>query len=530
MREFRSLIIIYFALWLYIPFNLFSQSSDLPSDWRGARIVAKDNQTGQNKFVQLYKKVYGVIIGIDLYTNLAPSCQLRYAVKDAKGIEKLLRERFIFDEITALYNSDASREVIMSTLLGKLSQTGPDDAVLIFFAGHGYTDTTQYGELGYLVPYDGSFEKGELYKNISMTQLKEDVGKAIPAKHIFFMIDACYSGLLVMRGSTSETHRDLNYMQKITTEPVRQILTAGGKDEEVLDGGPLGHSVFVGRILQILNDTSDFITASELSLRVKEKVFSDARGMGHIQTPAYGAFLGLGDFVFIPRPDTRYEEVLAEISKLQSQLEEINKQKKEAEKMKSEKEIRESKRKEENIQAKLKIEQLEQEGLQKEKERKVMLEEEEKRKANEELQKRIELEGRKKLEEEKLKQLHQKLAEEDAKLKDIQLEVLSIEEAQKEIKMIKSKINDISSVISQEEKKTIERLNNDYASILSLIENEEKESIPSKNQFETTSDYELRVNSIKKKFKKKKNDINTKCNIERLEIKNKYLEEIKSNT
>ena len=64
-----------------------------------------------------------------------------------------------------------------------------------------------------------------------MNQLKEDVSKAIPAKHVFFMVDACFSGLLVTRGgSTPETKRDLNYMLKISKEMVRQVLTAGGKD------------------------------------------------------------------------------------------------------------------------------------------------------------------------------------------------------------------------------------------------------------------------------------------------------------
>lgn len=520
MREFRSLILIYITLLFYIPFNLFSQTSDLASNTRGARVVAKDNQTGQEKIVNLYRKVYGVIIGIDLYINLAPDRQLRYAVRDAKGIEKLLKERFIFDEITALYNREASREAIMSTLLGRLSQTESDDAVFIFFAGHGYTDTTQYGELGYLIPYDGSFEKRELYKNISMTQLKEEVGKAIPAKHIFFMIDACYSGLLVMRGSSPETHRDLNYMQKITKEPVRQILTAGAQDEEVLDGGPLGHSVFVGRILQILDETSDFITASELSITIKEKVFSDARGMGHIQTPAFGAFFGLGDFVFIPRPDTRYEEIRAEISKLQSQLEEIDKQKKEAEKIKSEKEIREAKRKEEDILAKLKIEQLEQERLQKEKERKVMLEEEEKRMANEEAQKKIEIEAQKKLEEEELKQLRQKLVEEESKLKDSRKEIMTIESAKKELIMLEEKISEVTSLISAKKEKELNRLEIDFKPLKDKIANLN----PVKDQFETTSAFKIRV----EKYNNEREVLNNKYNSEYQEIENKFATEIAS--
>ncbi len=521
MKSLTSFVIIFLIIVWNGPLDIFAQTSELPSDQRGVRILAKDNQTGQEKIVNLYKKVYGVIIGIDRYQNLSPNQQLRYAVKDAKGIEKILKERFVFDEIITLYDREASREAIMSTLLGKMSQTTTDDAVFIFFAGHGHTGTSQYGELGFLVPYDGSFEKTELYKNISMTQLKEDVGKSIPAKHVFFMIDACYSGLLVTRGSVPETKRDLKYMQKITKETVRQVLTAGGQDETVLDGGPLGHSVFLGRILQILNDTSDYITASELSVTVKEKVFSDSNAMGHIQTPAFGTFWGLGDFVFIPRVDRRYEEVQTEISKLQSQLTEIEAQKKEAAKLKSEKEIREDKRKEEDLRVKLKASQLEQERLQKEKERKVLFEAEEKKLAAEEAQKKVDLENKKRFGEEELEKLRQKFVDEQIKLKDIKQEVLFVDSARKEIAQLEEKIEGIKSAIYTEKEKAFAQSKLYYNT---LIEKLKGTTIPPKDQFETTSDYEGKLKAHYEKIQQTME----KYEKEDLDLSKKYEDECES--
>jgi hypothetical protein len=59
-------------------------------------------------------------------------------------------------------------------------------------------------------------------------------------------MDACYSGLLTAtRAIDNKPRRDLAYLKEITKERVRQVLTAGGKDQEVLDGGPKGHSVFI---------------------------------------------------------------------------------------------------------------------------------------------------------------------------------------------------------------------------------------------------------------------------------------------
>jgi hypothetical protein len=79
------------------------------------------------------------------------------------------------------------------------------------------------------------------------------------------------------------------------------VLTAGGKGEEALDGGPRGHSVFTGRLIEILESAPDFITANELQASIREKVYSDAQARNHTQTPGFGALYGLGDFVFIPK-------------------------------------------------------------------------------------------------------------------------------------------------------------------------------------------------------------------------------------
>lgn len=90
--------------------------------------------------------------------------------------------------------------------------------------------------------------------------------------------------------------------------------TAGGDKEEVLDGGPFGHSVFTGRLIETLKKADDYITAKELMSIVKEKVFIDAKDRGHKQTPDGGTLWGQGDFVFIPN-------VLAKADKSREALE-----------------------------------------------------------------------------------------------------------------------------------------------------------------------------------------------------------------
>ena len=122
------------------------------------------------------------------------------------------------------------------------------------------------------------------------------------AKHMFFVVDACYSGLLVTRALESRAPaRSLAYLRDITGEEARQVLAAGKADQTVLDGGPRGHSVFTGRFIEALEGATDFITATEISTRIIEQVFSDAAARGHEQTPQGGKLFGLGDYVFVPK-------------------------------------------------------------------------------------------------------------------------------------------------------------------------------------------------------------------------------------
>jgi tetratricopeptide (TPR) repeat protein len=80
----------------------------------------------------------------------------------------------------------------------------------------------------------------------------------------------------------------------------RQILTAGGADQEVAGNGPGGHSIFTWTLLQGLQGLADTdgdgaITASELGAYVSPIVSS----VSH-QTPAFGNLAGSegGEFVF----------------------------------------------------------------------------------------------------------------------------------------------------------------------------------------------------------------------------------------
>jgi len=111
-----------------------------------------------------------------------------------------------------------------------------EDRVFVFFAGHGATRKLASGrELGYIVPVDADLTDLE-GTAISMTNF-QDISEAIPAKHVLFVMDSCYSGLALTRGG-GELPSSQNYLNEIARRQARQMFTAGGADQQVADNGP----------------------------------------------------------------------------------------------------------------------------------------------------------------------------------------------------------------------------------------------------------------------------------------------------
>jgi uncharacterized caspase-like protein len=65
--------------------------------------------------------------------------------------------------------------------------TTPDDRLIVFFAGHGHTERSSRGEVGFLVPWDG--DANNLATLIRWDELTRNAD-LIEAKHILFIMDA----------------------------------------------------------------------------------------------------------------------------------------------------------------------------------------------------------------------------------------------------------------------------------------------------------------------------------------------------
>ncbi|MFG6463295.1 polysaccharide deacetylase family protein [Roseateles sp. DXS20W] len=248
---------------------------------------------------ELYRDSHALVIGINGYSAWP---KLAHAVRDAQAVRDALVTRFGFkaDNVTLLTDAQATRANILKAMnerFGDAKRVKRDDRVFVFFAGHGSTRRLPSGrEVGYIVPVDAGLTDLQA-DAIAMPQLQE-VAEAITAKHALFVIDACYSGLGLTRAGSAAA--DSNFARTNARRIGRQMMTAGGADQQVADDGPGGHSVFTWTLLQALNGKADLngdglITATELAAYVAPAVSAIAR-----QTPAFGSLPGSegGEFVF----------------------------------------------------------------------------------------------------------------------------------------------------------------------------------------------------------------------------------------
>lgn len=254
-------------------------------------------------------KYHAVVIGVSDYADhgAAGWHDLNTAADDAKAVGDVLEKGYGF-KVTRLLDAAATRAAIVAAL-DQISLLGPNDAALVYFAGHG--NYSQITCEGYWIPCDARASEGprrpveDWVWNSTLTRVID----ASQARHILVVSDSCFSGSL-FRGAAGDLHSaplhlppgdaasdpKYQYYRRALQLPARQLLTSGSV-EPVPDGGAV-HSMFAQQILHFLNDPARRVfAASELGSTVCPRVSSLTGTM-----PRFGAFdvgsHGGGDFVF----------------------------------------------------------------------------------------------------------------------------------------------------------------------------------------------------------------------------------------
>ena len=258
---------------------------------RGIAIINPDPTT----ITKLYSASYALLIGNSDYKYFH---KLEYASADVEEVAKVLQGIGFKVEITKNLNSDEFRKT-MSDFIARKGQD-EDAQILIYFAGHGYTEKIAGGEsLGYIIMIDTPQPKDDyslfIQKAARMTEII-DYSKLFKSKHVLFLFDSCFSGsILSLRGEIAP-----EAIKESVRNPVREFITAGMADEPVPDRS-FFKEVFIKAMKGIEKSQyqDGYLTGSELGLILTRKV-PDYNPKQH---PQFGKIkdphLDSGDFVFI---------------------------------------------------------------------------------------------------------------------------------------------------------------------------------------------------------------------------------------
>jgi formylglycine-generating enzyme required for sulfatase activity len=228
------------------------------------------------------------VVGINAYQHVG---KLTNARGDAEALVQMLQERYQFEpeNITTLYDEQATHRNIMTQLRKKVTSLKPHDNLLIFFSGHGHFDPIL--EEGYWVPVDADYRAIDSY--ISYDFLQKIARAAKKAQHILFIIDSCYSGAVLVKS------RDTT-LSRLEKDPSRWII-ASGRNEVVPDGAVGENSPFAGELLELLEKNAD---EGIHTLRLIDKLTENVSWNSHqtpIGQPLHGVGHKGGQFVFHPK-------------------------------------------------------------------------------------------------------------------------------------------------------------------------------------------------------------------------------------
>ena len=211
---------------------------------------------------------YIIAVGINAYAN--PQYNLRYAVPDAQAFGEELRRqqlnlrRFTDIEVISLLDKEATKSNILLALkrlagaddalspgapegFRRIKPVEPEDALIIYFSGHGTAQQNQF----YLIPHDLGYQGSRtlidrnslqmiLANSISDRELEQAL-EQVGAGQILLVIDACNSGQALEAEEKRRGPMNSKGLAQLAYEKGMYVVTAAQSYQVALEVSQLGH-------------------------------------------------------------------------------------------------------------------------------------------------------------------------------------------------------------------------------------------------------------------------------------------------
>jgi WD40 repeat protein/uncharacterized caspase-like protein len=210
-----------------------------------------------------------IVAGVNQYSNA--DYNLKFAVADgqafAEEIERQQKklEQFSQVEVIKLFDQQATKEALLYSLkrlagqaeaklpvgapaeLEKISAAQPEDAVVVYFAGHGTAQNQRF----YLIPHDLGYQgkrteldiaglREILSRSVSDLELEQAFSE-IDAGLSLMVIDACNSGQALEAEEKRRGPMNSKGLAQLAYEKGMYILTAAQSYQAALEAEQLGH-------------------------------------------------------------------------------------------------------------------------------------------------------------------------------------------------------------------------------------------------------------------------------------------------
>ncbi len=263
-------------------------------------------------------------VGVNQYAN--SGYNLKYAGADARAFaEEVERQQRKLGgvgqiEVTTLFDKDATKANILYALrrlagsadakppegapaaLETIKAAEPEDAVVIFYAGHGTAQDQRF----YLIPHDLGYAGGrtELDEAALKTILSHSVSdleleqacEGIDAGHLLMVIDACNSGQALETEEKRRGPMNSKGLAQLAYEKGMYILTAAQSYQAAMEAEQLGHGYLTYALVEeglksaaadaapkdgkvVLREWLDY--ATERVPRMQETKMKEGRGLTH---------------------------------------------------------------------------------------------------------------------------------------------------------------------------------------------------------------------------------------------------------
>jgi uncharacterized caspase-like protein len=280
---------------------------------------------------------FALIIGIGKYKDpRIPT--LKFSHADAHAVYETLahaeRAGFRKENMKMLLDEGATLLNIKKSISNWLFQnTNDESTVVIYFAGHGGTETDKTrvendGIAKYLLPWD--CDSDDLFASgLSSTDFNRLLS-TIKARRMIYFMDACYAGGVTQKGA-----RDIGISdgpaQKLAQGEGRIVIASAKPNQRSWEDEKLGHGIFTYHLLEALSGKADidndgYVSIMEVFKYLEKNVPDSVRKIANsLQEP-----LLVGDIsrdIYLTANMNRINELKKELEWKQAELQLLTKEK-----------------------------------------------------------------------------------------------------------------------------------------------------------------------------------------------------------